>query len=134
VSLVALIMATAASWTAGTMKQAALNSGLVSAGVIGGVVIGEMSSRFLLPAPTRVTFKVTSGGSAAAPERSRFMIPTERGFRHNPNSEVVVVHPAARDTPTFYKTNSLGYRNREIGPRSGERILFLGIPSPSDWP
>jgi lysophospholipase L1-like esterase len=40
--------------------------------------------------------------------------------------EVVVVHPAARDTPTLYKTNSLGYRNREIGPKEGERILFLG--------
>ena len=31
-----------------------------------------------------------------------------------------------RDTPTLYKTNSLGYRNREIGPKEGERILFLG--------
>jgi lysophospholipase L1-like esterase len=54
------------------------------------------------------------------------MIPTDRGFRHAPNREVVVVHPATPDTPTLYKTNSLGYRNREIGPKRGERILFLG--------
>ena len=54
------------------------------------------------------------------------MIPTDRGFRHAPNSEVVVVHPATPDTPTLYKTNSLGYRNPEIGPKRGERILFLG--------
>jgi lysophospholipase L1-like esterase len=54
------------------------------------------------------------------------MIPTDRGFRHVPNGEVVVVHPATPDTPTLYKTNSLGYRNPEIGPKHGERILFLG--------
>ena len=36
------------------------------------------------------------------------------------------MHPAARETPTLYRTNSLGYRNREIGLKRGERILFLG--------
>jgi len=73
-----------------------------------------------------VTLKTTGNATTAGPRRDVFMIPTDRGFRHAPNSEVVVVHPATPDTPTLYKTNSLGYRNPEIGPKRGERILFLG--------
>src|SRR5262245_17623613 len=124
--LIALTLATAASWHARTLKQAALNGALLAAGVVGGALVGELASRFVLPAPTRVTFKITSSTSSAGSGQNVFMIPTERGLRHTPNSEVIVVHPAARDTPTLYRTNSLGYRNREIGPKQGERILFLG--------
>ena len=124
--LVILAVMAAASWPARTVKQAALNGGLIATGVLAGAVIGEIGSRFVLPAPARVTFKTTSTKPAADGERNVFMIPTERGFRHSPNSEVVVVHPAARETPTLYRTNSLGYRNREIGPKQGERFLFLG--------
>ena len=125
-ALVALLGAAAATWPAKTGKEALLNGGLILAGTLVGALVGEIGSRFVLPAPTRVAFKKTSSGPGAGPERDVFMIPTERGFRHSPNSEVVVVHPAARETPTLYKTNSLGYRNREIGPKQGERILFLG--------
>jgi lysophospholipase L1-like esterase len=124
--LVVLALATAASWQARTAKQAALSGALMVTGVMVGALIGEIGSRFFLPLPTRVTFKSTSAMPAGNRSRDLFMIPTERGFRHSPNSEVIVVHPAARDTPTLYKTNSLGYRNREIGPKQGERILFLG--------
>src|SRR5262249_1705173 len=80
----------------------------------------------VLPAPERVTFKRTFDKPEVDERREKFMIPTERGFRHNPNTEVVVRHPATPETPTLYKTNSLGYRNRELGPKRGERILFLG--------
>jgi lysophospholipase L1-like esterase len=126
ISLVTLSVLAAASWQARTLKQAALNGLLMVTGSLTGAIIGEIGSRFFLPTPARVTFKTTSNKPAADQPRDVFMIPTERGFRHSPNSEVVVVHPAARDTPTVYKTNSLGYRNREIGPKQGERILFLG--------
>src|SRR5262249_3808860 len=124
--LVTLALVTAASWKARTVKQAALSGALIATGATAGALIGEIGGRFVLPAPTRVTFKITSATPAANQARDVFMIPTERGFRHSPNSEVIVVHPAARDTPTLYKTNSLGYRNREIGAKQGERILFLG--------
>ena len=124
--LLVLAVMAAAFWPARTVKQAALNGGLIATGALAGAVIGEIGSRFVLPAPARVTFKTTSTKPAADGEHNVFMIPTERGFRHSPNSEVVVVHPAARETPTLYRTNSLGYRNREIGPKQGERILFLG--------
>jgi len=55
------------------------------------------------------------------------MMATERGYRHRPNSEVVIKnHPFAPQGLLSYKSNSLGYRNREIGPKIGRRILFLG--------
>jgi hypothetical protein len=119
-------LATAASWQARTATQVALRGALLVSGMMAGAFIGESGSRLFLPAPIRVTFKNTSTVAATSQARNVFMIPTERGFRHSPNSEVIVVHPAARDTPTLYKTNSLGYRNREIGVKQGERILFLG--------
>ena len=94
---------------------------MILTGVLIGVILGEIGSRLVLPAPTRVALKTTGNATTAGPRRDVFMIPTERGFRHAPNSEVVVVHPATPDTPTLYKTNSLGYRNPEIGPKRGER-------------
>ena len=55
------------------------------------------------------------------------MLATERGFRHRPNSEVVIKnHPYSPQALLSFKTNSIGYRNREIGPKTGRRILFLG--------
>ena len=107
-----------------TLKQVALNGALILVGALAGALVGEIGSRLVLPAPTRVTYKTTATAAIASQERPVFMIPTDRGFRRQrPNMEVVVVHPAARDTPTLYKTNSLGYRNREIGPKEGERFL-----------
>ena len=125
-ALFLLVGAAAATWPARTAKAAILNGALILGGALGGMLLAELGSRLVLPAPTRVSFKTTSPAPAAGPGRDVFMIPTERGFRHAPNSEVVVVHPATPDTPTLYKTNSLGYRNRELGPKHGERILFLG--------
>jgi lysophospholipase L1-like esterase len=94
--------------------------------LLAAVALGEIVSRFFLPAPSRVIYRTTSNKPATAGDRNLFMIPTERGFRHSPNSEVAVTHPVSPQTPTIYRTNSLGYRNREIGPKHGERILFLG--------
>jgi lysophospholipase L1-like esterase len=121
-----LALATAASWQARTAKQAILDGGLIATGVIVGAFVGEIGGRFFLPVPTRVTFKDTSTSQASNRDPNLFMIPTERGFRHRPNTEVIVFHPATRGLPTRYKTNSLGYRNREIGAKQGERTLFLG--------
>ena len=126
IALVLFAGAAAATWPARTGREAALNGAMILTGVLIGVIFGEIGSRLVLPAPTRVTLKTTGNATTAGPRRDVFMIPTDRGFRHAPNSEVVVVHPATPDTPTLYKTNSLGYRNPEIGPKRGERILFLG--------
>jgi lysophospholipase L1-like esterase len=125
-ALALLVAAAVATWPARSRREAVLGGALILGGALVGILAGEIGSRFVLPAPTRVTFKTTGGAPSAGPNRHLFMIATDRGFRHVPNSEVVVVHPAARDTPTLYRTNSLGYRNREIGPKHGERILFLG--------
>ena len=35
-------------------------------------------------------------------------------------------HPWSPKIPLVYRTNSLGYRNPEIGPKKGKRLLFLG--------
>ena len=126
IALVLLGGAAAATWPARSGRESVLNGALILGGVSIGMLVCEIGSRLVLPAPTRVTFKTTGTAPDAGPHRDVFMIPTDRGFRHAPNSEVVVVHPATPDTPTLYKTNSLGYRNAEIGPKRGKRILFLG--------
>ena len=87
-----------------------------------------MAVRLVLVPPQRVSFRGHTGDRpVAAATRDVLTIPTERGFRHNPNSEVVVENTPARPGVTVvYRTNSLGYRNRELGPRGNPRILFLG--------
>ena len=124
---VALIVLAVACWHARTLEAGQRSTGaLILAGALAGALVGEIGSRLVLPAPTRVTYKTTATTPIASQERPVFMIPTDRGFRHSPNMEVVVVHPAARDTPTLYKTNSLGYRNREIGPKRRRADTFPG--------
>jgi lysophospholipase L1-like esterase len=125
-TLVLLAGAAAATWPATSGREAVLKGALILGGALIGLLVSEIGARLLLPAPTRVTFQTTSTAPVAGPRRDVFMIPTDRGFRHVPNGEVVVVHPATPDTPTLYRTNSLGYRNPEIGSKRAKRILFLG--------
>jgi lysophospholipase L1-like esterase len=127
VSLILLLVVALALQGAGTIRQAALNFGLMATSTLLTVLAGEMAVRLLLVPPPRVSFRGHTGDRPVAATRDVLTIPTERGFRHNPNSEVVVENTPARPGVTVvYRTNSLGYRNRELGPRGSARILFLG--------
>ena len=67
VSLLLLSGAAVAAWPATTAIGALVNGALIVTGVLVGGILGEVGSRLVLPAPTRVTFKTTSGGPAAGP-------------------------------------------------------------------
>ncbi len=53
-----------------------------------------------------------------------FTTPTGKRFRANTRA-VIENHPLGRNTVEI-RTNSLGYRNREVGPKTRPRVLFLG--------
>jgi len=92
------------------------------------VVLGEIAARFFLAPPQKVSFREISASGQRTDRREKaFTIPTERGYRHAPLSELVIEnHPWSPKIPLVYRTNSLGYRNPEIGPKKGKRWLFLG--------
>jgi|TARA_Y100000310_G_scaffold340535_1_gene436623 hypothetical protein len=53
-------------------------------------------------------------------------INTKSGFRLKPNTHVIIENHYSWGSNVTIKTNSLGYRNAEIGPKDRRRILFLG--------
>ena len=91
-------------------------------------VLGEITARLFLTPPQKVSFReIAAPGQRTDREEKTFTIATERGYRHAPLSELVIEnHPWSPKIPLVYKTNSLGYRNPEIGPKQGKRLLFLG--------
>src|SRR5262245_30962773 len=116
VSLILLLVVSLALRGAGTVRHAALNFALVAVGTLLAVLAGEMAVRLILAPPQRVSFRGHTEDRPVPSTRDVLTIPTERGFRHNPNSEVVVENTPARPGVTVvYRTNSLGYRNRELG-------------------
>ena len=132
IALVLFSGAAAATWPARTGTEAALNGAMILTGVLIGVILGEIGSRLVLPAPTRVTLKTTGNATTAGPRRDVFMIPTDRGFRHAPNSEVVVVHPRrpTRRHSTKPTPSATGTRSSARSAASGSS--FWETPSRSD--
>ncbi len=128
ITLPVLFLAGLAFLGATTLKQAGVNGGLILGSFLMAAVLGEIAVRLFLAPPQRVSFRETTApGQRTEPGEKAFTIPTERGYRHAPLSELVIEnHPWSPKIPLVYKTNSLGYRNREIGPQQGKRLLFLG--------
>jgi len=126
-TLTGAVVAAFAVRRAPTLGVAGRNALLVLGSSAFALLLAELAVRLLLPPPQRVAFRGSTAERPAAAARDVFMIPTDRGFRHNPNSEVVIRNsPVSPGVPLIYRTNSLGQRNRELGPKTGERILFLG--------
>jgi lysophospholipase L1-like esterase len=123
-----LLLAGLAVLGAKTLKQAAMNGLLILGSCLLAAVLGEIAVRLFLPPPQKVTFReMAAPGQPTERREKAFTIPTERGYRHAPLSELVIEnHPWSPKIPLVYKTNSLGYRNPEIGPKKGKRLLFLG--------
>lgn len=123
-----LLLLTLSFYGARTLRQGAFNVMLFLGGCLLAAVFGEITARLFFKPPQAVFFKEKSASSPSpAKGDNPFYLPTERGFRHRPNAEVTIRnHPAAPQGLLIYKTNSLGYRDQEIGPKTGRRILFLG--------
>lgn len=56
----------------------------------------------------------------------RLYLTTETGLRMRPNTIAIVTNHHLSKRQVVVETNSLGYRNRELGEKRGTRILFLG--------
>lgn len=121
------------------LKQGLINSLviLVSLGLALGV--GELAARLILPAPQMVyMLKTHDHEKRQSAERREnlqledesrnhhFYINTETGIRLKANATVLVKNHWLSKQRVTNSTNSLGYRNRELGPKKGLRILFLG--------
>ena len=105
-----------------------MNGLLILGSCLVAAVLGEIAARLFYAPPQNVSFREKAAPGQRTDRREKtFIIPTERGYRHAPLSELVIKnHPWSPKIPLVYKTNSLGYRNPEIGPKTGRRILFLG--------
>lgn len=101
--------------------------------------IGEITTRLLLPAPQRVTIKQAENlNQRLQSEREKneslntshnitaAYVSTETGMRMRANLHVTVERQSLSKQPIEIRTNSLGYRNPELGEKTKTRILFLG--------
>ena len=122
-----LLLLTLSFYGARTLKQGAFNGMLLLGGCLLAAVLGEVHGPSFFRAPPTVFFQEQSG---SIPKQQKgetlFLMDTDRGRRNRPNSEVVIKNHPYAQAPLTYKSNSIGYRNREIGPKTGRRILFLG--------
>ena len=128
ITLSILLLATLAFLGAKTVRQAAMNGLLILGSCLVAAVLGEIAARLFYAPPQKVSFReMAAPGQRMVRREKAFTIPTEHGYRHAPLSELVIEnHPWSPKIPLVYKTNSLGYRNPEIGPKQGKRLLFLG--------
>lgn len=100
------------------------------------LVAAEIAVRILLDPPQRVSY-FEAGGAAyeeAAPLRlgrgpgeGGLVLRTPAGRRLRPNAHVIIENHRLGGRRVELRTNSLGYRNPEVGPKSERRrVLFLG--------
>ncbi|MGY8827750.1 MAG: SGNH/GDSL hydrolase family protein [Candidatus Latescibacterota bacterium] len=116
---------------------AALFSGVIA------IAIAEMVARLVLPPPQIVTVQpaldltdrrenekwqhlVLEIPSSPEQAKQHFYRMTLAGRRMRANTTAVVENHSMSGRHIEIHTNSIGYRNREIGPKQGTRLLFLG--------
>lgn len=114
---------------------------LVSASLVG-FAVAEFGARWWLPAPqivrvarvdhaSRREAEGANGVVARVPRHpeqaaGRLYVPTLTGRRLRANARVTIDAHSLSGRRIEIRTNSLGYRNRELGRKAGPRILFLG--------
>jgi lysophospholipase L1-like esterase len=128
VAFTLILLLSLSFYGARTLKQGAFNGVLLWGSCLLAAVLGEGTARLFFEPPQTVFFQEQSGSIPRQQKgETLFIMDTDRGRRNRPNSEVVIKnHPYALQGLLTYKSNSIGYRNREIGPKTGKRILFLG--------
>lgn len=118
-----------------------LKWGLVAGSLLVTFGIFELLARLLLPAPQLVRVEPAADLDARLQREHRretrlsmahrsgeggLYVETLAGRRLRSNTIAVIESHRHSGRRIEIRTNSLGYRNREIGPKRGTRILFLG--------
>ena len=121
----------------------AINAAVLVVSCLVSLVLAELAVRLLLPAPQIVTIQKASDIElrheienrtrynlqiSGHPEQAtdHFFIMTLAGRRIRANTHAVVENHEMNGRRIELQTNSIGYRNREISRKRGDRILFLG--------
>lgn len=118
------------------MKKFAINLLIAITSFLISCALAEMAARFLLPEPQWIRIEpippVTPVPTIAHlslrehPDEGGVYRGTPTGRRLQANRRVTIENHRLSRQQVLIETNSLGYRNREIGPKQGKRILFLG--------
>ena len=116
------------------MKNLLSNISLLAISLAVALSASEILVRLFLPAPQTVSIKKTAAQKERRlhlslshhPEQGGVYIETEAGRRLRANIDARIENHSLSKRTILIKTNSLGYRNREIGQKKGTRILFLG--------
>lgn len=121
-------------------KQVAVKLLLSAAALLTFAGLAELAARLLLSPPQRIATAAKSVvaplPSPAAPKQALSIAEhpdegglyrnTPTGRRLNPNRLVTIENHRLSKKRVVIETNSIGYRNPEIGAKQGPRILFLG--------
>ncbi|HZN03476.1 MAG TPA: SGNH/GDSL hydrolase family protein [Candidatus Polarisedimenticolia bacterium] len=115
---------------------------LILGGTIAGLLLAEVVVRVALPPPPTVVIARTDAvtrraAETRAPKSLRvvtqgdlgpygFVLETPAGLRMRASSEARIQNYPGATADIIVRTNSLGYRNPEIGPKTKPRVLFLG--------
>lgn len=126
-----------------TGRRAAAAASLVVLGAVAGFLLAEALARILLPPPETVSIAPVPDleRRLAAENRDRqevvaahqfdleragLLIQTPTGLRMRANAIASIRNVPGASGEIVIATNSLGYRNPEIGPKTRTRVLFLG--------
>ena len=126
------------------MRRVLLRLVAVTLGFVGALLLAEVAVRSVLPPPERVRIVASNHAERLRQENEQpttlrgknsvdddstgghlyFHTPT--GMRLRANTRAVIENHRLGGLDVEIQTNSLGYRNRELGPKERPRILFLG--------
>lgn len=127
------------------MRGAGYRAVAVGLGIVGALLVLEVAVRLFLPAPERARLTAVSEYEERLADENRskaevritgavdddsgggvlyFHTPT--GMRFRANTHAVIENHRLGGLTIDIETNSLGYRNRELGPKDHKRVLFLG--------
>jgi lysophospholipase L1-like esterase len=124
------------------MKSFLLNLLLLAGGIAVALVLLEIGVRLALAHPQVID--ISADGSKSTPETAQdgksgtielekrvdepegIYLRTPTGRRLRPNTRAVINNHYLCKCTTEIRTNSLGYRNPEIGEKTKTRVLFLG--------
>ena len=113
--------------------------GLAIFSTVGALFLAEGLARLVLPAPPQVIVATdretldlaaeqpaTRARLKTSPDEGFIYIGTPTGIRLRPNAHVVIENHAVSGRQIEIRTNRQGYRNPELGTKTGPRLLFLG--------